>query len=88
MRLIDADLMISDVNKLEEKYKKRFKFFDWDALRYLIGKCPTAEVPVIRCKGCSYFKFGDCCTHPVVEHAMCREDDFCSHASRKETSPQ
>lgn len=40
--------------------------------------------PVIRCRDCVHFKFGDYCTHPVVEHAMCREDDFCSHASRKE----
>lgn len=40
--------------------------------------------PVIRCRDCVYFKFGDYCTHPIIEHAMCREDDFCSHASRKE----
>lgn len=40
--------------------------------------------PVIRCRDCVHFKFGDYCTHPIIEHAMCREDDFCSHASRKE----
>lgn len=83
MRLIDADLMIFAVNTLEKKCKKRFKFLDWDGLRYLIGKCPTAEAPIIRCKDCSYFKFGDYCTHPIIEHAMCRESDYCSHAVKK-----
>lgn len=35
-------------------------------------------VPVVRCRECKYFKWGDYCTQDKMEHSKCRPDEFCS----------
>lgn len=60
---------------------------DW-AIDALVDKQPTVEaVPVVRCKDCKYYTFGECnfwnhrgeSTRPLVY-----EDDFCSRGERKD----
>ncbi len=46
---------------------------------------PTADVaPVVRCKECKYFQYGDYCIEDKMEHSHCHEDDYCSYGERRE----
>lgn len=41
-------------------------------------------VELVRCKDCKFFKYGDYCTEPKMEHSKCLENDFCSYGERSE----
>lgn len=45
---------------------------------------PFKIEPVVMCKDCKYFQYGDYCVHEKMEHSKCRENDFCSYGERKE----
>lgn len=50
-----------------------------DCIAFEIAKLPAAEVvPVVRCKDCKFWDFGDC-----YRLELSRPDDFCSYGERK-----
>lgn len=63
--------------------------------RYYLGRKKAEEylhwgdeiveyAPVVRCKDCKFFKYGDYCAEDKMEHSHAREDDYCSYGERKE----
>lgn len=65
MRLIDADLAPIYLN---------------DAACEQIKSMPTIDaVPVVRCKDCKYWDYGDC-----YRLELSRPDDFCSYGELRE----
>ena len=49
-----------------------------------IQAAPAVDaVPVVRCKDCRHFKYGDYCSQDKMEHSKCREDDFCSYGEKR-----
>ena len=76
MRLIDAD----DLLKKKREMELYFAVPEWE-----IEKAPTIDaVPVVRCKDCKFFQYGDYCCGDKMEHSHAREDDFCSYGERKD----
>ena len=52
----------------------------------LIDDAPAVDaVPVVRCKDCKFFKWGDYCMHDgKMEHSQARPDDYCSYGERRD----
>lgn len=51
----------------------------WGAL----DRMPAVDAePVVHCRDCMYFKWGDYCTQDKMEYSKCREDDFCSYGAK------
>lgn len=68
MRLIDAD-------ELMRKYHRTTVWDSW----LEINNAPTVDaVPVVRCKDCKYWDYGDC-----YRLELSRPDDFCSYGERR-----
>lgn len=80
MRLIDADkIPFVETNLIQTSEK-----IVWVG-KAVIDNLPTIDaVPVVRCKDCKYFEFGDYCAEDKMEHSHCRENDFCSYGERRE----
>ena len=86
MRLIDADVLISEFRKEMDK-----SIFEGRSVREVIDDTPTVDaVPVVRCKDCVYRvimrdplrKPMDCYGCKVMHY---NEDDwFCSFGERKD----
>lgn len=81
MRLIDADALVKDLT------------YDWCGkplhgnrktnyanIRASVIAQPTIDaVPVVRCKDCKYWDFGDC-----YRLELSHPDDFCSYGERRD----
>ena len=98
MRLIDADAVLvwfaeywSMQKKLGRPSKQQRGIYM--AMRSMVNSRPTVDaVPVIRCKGCKYYRDGDCWHERendrwIYYQSIINEpnpDDYCSRAERKE----
>lgn len=82
MRLIDADALLQMPWVLPKHMTREIALVCFDNI---IKEQPTIEAePVVRCKDCKFFKFGDYCFHDgKMEHSKAREDDYCSYGRRK-----
>lgn len=64
-----------DMSAMPASYYKGFQY----ALKTIEKIKPAAEVvPVVRCKDCKFWDFGDC-----YRLELSRPDDFCSYGERK-----
>ena len=76
---IDKEALFAEFDRLglgENSFVE--KIFS-DGVRTIIACMPAAEVvPVVRCKDCKFWDFGDC-----YRLELSRPDDFCSYGKRK-----
>ena len=85
MRLIDVDALIQKVKEEEDE-----RHLDKDTtaiLQFLIDEYaePGDAVPVIRCKDCKHYCNNKCDQFSLLLFLLGgEEDDYCSHAERKE----
>ena len=78
MRLIDADVS----QKIADE---ELPLVDAGTVQYILAHTPTIDaVPVVRCKDCKFFQYGDYCSGDKMEHSHARENDFCSYGERKD----
>lgn len=85
MRLIDADALKSHVGSFTGMFTDELGFVvSLNAVLLACDCAPTIDAePVVRCKDCKYFMFGDYCMHDgAMEHSHARENDFCSYGER------
>lgn len=86
-RLIDADKLLEKLAKMIEYCKKDNGVNGLTALFQAgdaIMDCKAVDaVPVVRCKDCKYFQYGDYCIEDKMEHSHCHEDDYCSYGERR-----
>ena len=83
MRLIDADALM---RRIEDSARNAgLHSEDYRKIKRFIAITHTIDAePVVRCKDCKYFMFGDYCMHGgVMEHSHARENDFCSYGERR-----
>ena len=97
-RLIDADELEKDIAELyfgksegPTVLNAAGNFIFDAAIDCAISRVQEAStidaVPVVRCKDCKYFEFGDYCYHDgVMEHSHARENDFCSYGKRRKNN--
>lgn len=91
MRLIDADALWENIRAWRLKLKTEYFITDrvksdvLNTVLAVIDNQPTIDAePVVRCKDCKHFKFGDYCYHDgIMEHSHARENDFCSYGERR-----
>lgn len=94
MRLIDADVLLEELNSLEPRCANKYvKQGIDDGLHYympkILGEQPTVDaVPVVRCKSCIHAKWSEqnkayYCRRRWAMHKV-RDRDFCSYGERKE----
>ena len=85
MRMIDADEVRKNaVPHIRGNYGYSADIRKWAVLVGDIDDAPTIDaVPVVRCKDCKFFKYGDYCCEDKMEHSHAREDDFCSYGEKE-----
>lgn len=90
MRLIDADAFKEyiDIKEYIDKYMSVFQRYEPRDIKMYINAQPTIDaVPVVRCKDCIYFHdYGDGVKNCWSDGGgiFTKDDDFCSHAERKD----
>lgn len=85
-RLIDADaLMDVFCDNCGNAWRCRAPCIEYEQVMH----APTIDAePVVRCKDCEYFEYGNYCSESKMEHSKCRPDDFCSYGKRKTAEVQ
>ena len=87
MRLIDADNLIGLCNIMADKCDGIGESI-WNQFAETVRWCPTIDAePVVRCKDCIYFHdYGDGVKNCWGDGGgiFTKDDDFCSHAERKD----
>jgi len=91
MRLIDADKLIDSFYKFFKSYEGQWEEGQpqyWaDNMAVVVDDAPTVDAePIVRCKDCKYFKYGNGCRLQSVDYdweEQMNADDFCSRGERK-----
>ena len=93
VRLIDADALLAEIQRIRKAYKKVTTFTAHNVIA-CIKIAPTVDaVEVVRCKDCKHLKYGYQCYYPLgmmlnndgdAYVLVDPDEDFCSRGERRE----
>ena len=84
MRLIDADELTDRLEHMPCHIEESLHYAILNTMLMYVNQSPTVQPEIIRCKDCKYNADTHKCLNPDSFFLLPNDDDFCSHAERRE----